>query len=186
MTRAAWDLVDSIWRQDRIDRHYGESVSQGEHMLQAAARARAADAPDALVVAALLHDVGHVVGPPGLTGDERDRDHAEIGVDVLRAVVPAAVTEPIRLHVAAKRYLVAVDADYARRLSPASVHTLALQGGPMSVAEQAAFEADPSHVDALRLRAWDEAAKVVGAAVAPLTAYRPLIESLAPPLPDLE
>ena len=126
--------------------YHGEAVSQEEHALQAAELAEREGAPDALVVAALLHDVGHLL-------DGQDEDLAVRGVDGRHEEEGCAwlsrhfgpeVTEPIRLHVAAKRYLCAVDPSYLAGLSPASRLSLKLQGGPMNPDEVAAFEANAS------------------------------------------
>ena len=144
-----------------------ESVSALEHALQCARLAGDARAAPALVAAAFLHDIGHFLSAdsadPAAADDVDDR-HEQQGALVLRAHFPAAVTEPVRLHVAAKRYLTAVEPSYPAGLSPASVHSLARQGGPMSAAEIAGFEALPHADDAVRLRLWDDQAKVPGRA----------------------
>jgi gamma-butyrobetaine dioxygenase len=88
------------------------------------------------------------------------------------------VTEPVRLHVAAKRYLCATKGGYFERLSPGSVRSLELQGGPMREAECEAFRAGPYYRDAVRLRAWDEAAKVPGVLTPGLAHYRPRLAAL--------
>ena len=132
--------------------HLGEPVPIGEHMLQAGALAEAAGAEDPLVAAALLHDVGH------LFGADEDR-HGESGARWLSQWFGDAVTEPVRLHVPAKRYLCAADTDYFELLSAESARTLSLQGGPMSAAEAAAFEALPHARDAVAVRRWDDLAK---------------------------
>jgi gamma-butyrobetaine dioxygenase len=154
--------------------YHGEAVSQEEHALQAADLAVRQGASDALVVAALLHDVGHLL-------DGQDEDLADRGVDGRHEEAGCAwlsrhfgpeVTEPIRLHVAAKRYLCAVDPRYRSGLSPASLVSLELQGGPMSPAEVAEFEGSPFFGDAVLLRHWDDAAKVPGLAVPGPSHYR--------------
>lgn len=157
----------------------GEAVSQAQHALQAADLARRAGAAPTLIAAALLHDVGHLLGD----GDEGraeqgvDAAHERLGADWLAARFRPETVEPVRLHVAAKRYLCATKAEYFARLSPGSVLSLGLQGGPMSAEEARAFEAGPYWRDALRLRAWDEAAKVPGAATAPLESHRAVLEA---------
>jgi predicted HD phosphohydrolase len=114
--------------------YFGEPVTQAEHMLQAAARARLASAPPPLIAAALLHDIGHFLGP--VSGADlmagTDNRHSDVGADWLAEWFPPAVTEPVRLHVAAKRYLCAVEPRYLAGLSEASRFTLTVQGGPMS------------------------------------------------------
>lgn len=158
--------------------YFGERVSVTEHGLQAAHFAQAEAAPDAMVVAALLHDVGHLLetAPDDIEDWTLDARHEEIGARWLARHFPAAVSEPVRLHVPAKRYLCATDAAYFARLSAASVHTLKLQGGPMSGAEIAQFEAQPFWREAVRLRHWDDQGKVAGLQTLPLAAHAELIE----------
>lgn len=156
---------------------YGEQVTQLEHALQCAALAAEDGAPPGLVAAALLHDVGHLVeAPDDAFGQHR---HDRGGAAWLAGRFGPEVTEPVRLHVAAKRWLCAVEPGYFDRLSPASVHSLGKQGGPMSEAEAAAFEAEPFHAQAVRLRRWDEEGKREGVTVLPLEHYRELLEGLA-------
>jgi phosphonate degradation associated HDIG domain protein len=149
--------------EGRGDGRYGlAAINQRQHALQAAWLAEREAAGASLVTAALLHDIGHMVhdlghDPASAGIDDR---HEQLGHDWLVRWFGNDVTEPVRLHVAAKRYLCAVDAGYFGKLSRDSVVSLALQGGPMSPAEVAAFEALPEHAAAVRLRRWDEAAKV--------------------------
>ena len=151
----------------------GEAVTQLEHALQCAALARLNGAGPALVTAALLHDYGHMVA-----GDE---GAAERGVDLMHEDVAAGhlsrwfgpdVTEPIRLHVAAKRYLCAVDEPYLATLSPASVASLKVQGGPFDDREVEEFRRGAFWQDAVNLRLWDDMAKVVGLVTPVLEAFR--------------
>jgi len=156
---------------------YGEGVTIAEHSLQTAALARAEGANEALCLAALLHDVGHFL-------EERDdrfgyHKHDRAGGAWLEARFPAAVSEPVRLHVAAKRYLCATEPAYVAILSEASVHSLGKQGGAMSAAEAKAFAEGAFARDAVRLRRWDDRGKVTGAVVPPLESYRSVIERLA-------
>jgi gamma-butyrobetaine dioxygenase len=127
-------------------------VTIGTHMLQAGALAEAAGADRALVAAALLHDIGHL-------REEADTRHEQAGATWLSQWFGEAVTEPVRLHVAAKRYLCAVEPGYFGLLSAESVRTLARQGGPMSATEASAFEALPYAMDAVAVRRWDDEAK---------------------------
>ncbi len=161
--------------------YHGEDVSQEEHALQAAALAEREGSPDALVVAALLHDVGHLL-------DGQDEDlavrgvdgrHEEAGGSWLSRHFGPEVTEPIRLHVAAKRYLCAVDPSYLGGLSPASRLSLKVQGGPMSTVEIAEFEGNAYYRDAVRLRHWDDTAKVPGLPVPGPSHYRERLEAAA-------
>lgn len=158
---------------------YGEAVTQEEHGLQCAACARADGAPAALVVAALLHDVGHLLE---LNDDAFGlHRHDSVGAGYLTRYFGPEVTEPVRLHVAAKRYLCATEPGYLGRLSAASTYTLGKQGGPMRPEELPAFEAEPYAAQALRLRRWDESGKREGLEIAPLSAYRAEIEALLRP-----
>ncbi len=142
---------------------YGlHDINQRQHALQAAMMAEADGRPNALVAAALLHDIGHMVHDLGQdpAEDGIDDEHERLGDEFLRGWFGPEVTEPVRLHVAAKRFLCATEADYFSKLSPDSVLSLSLQGGPMSAAEVAAFRAFPHHAAAVQLRRYDEAAKV--------------------------
>lgn len=151
---------------DKGTMRYGEAVNQIEHALQGAALSQAEGAPAALVLATLLHDVGHMLhrdaGAAYIEGiDDR---HEEIGARWLARWFGPEVSEPVRLHVAAKRYLCSAERGYLEGLSPVSLRTLALQGGPMDAAEAARFIVLPHASEAVRLRRYDEAAKVTGAA----------------------
>lgn len=153
----------------------GEAVTQLEHALQCAHFARAAGAPDHLVVAALLHDVGHLVDGAERMGALGVRAHEEVGARFLAACgLAEPVVELVRGHVEAKRYL-ARGATYRGRLSEASRRTLELQGGPMRDEEAAAFERDGRFEEKVMLRKLDEVAKQVGLEVAPLASYRELV-----------
>jgi gamma-butyrobetaine dioxygenase len=153
--------------------HLGEPVPIGEHMLQAGALAEAAGAEGALVAAALLHDIGHLLG-------EEDEDrHGQAGANWLSQWFGDAVTEPVRLHVPAKRYLCAADAGYFGLLSAESVRTLSLQGGPMTTGEVAAFEALPFSRDAVAVRRWDDQAKDTMVTPPGFAHFAPLLEAFA-------
>jgi gamma-butyrobetaine dioxygenase len=152
--------------------YLGEPVTIGAHMLQAGALAEAAGAEPPLAAAALLHDIGHLRSEP-------DRRHGEAGARWLSQWFGASVTEPVRLHVAAKRYLCAAEPGYLGLLSAESVRTLALQGGPMSPDEAAAFEALPHARDAVALRRWDDEAKDPAVTPPGFGHFAPLLEALA-------
>ena len=161
-------------------RRYGLShIDQRAHALQAALLAEQSGCAPALIVAALLHDIGHMVHDLGEdpAKDGIDDRHEQLGHDYLVAYFGPEVTEPIRLHVAAKRCLCATEADYFAKLSPDSVRSLNLQGGPMSAAEASAFAAQPYAADAVRLRRFDEAAKLKGLPTPAVEHYLPLLES---------
>jgi len=157
--------------------YIGESVSQLDHALQAAQLAEAAGAPEHEVLAALLHDVGHLCDPEApRMGGVGVVQHEEVGAAYLaRLGFAPSVTELVRGHVAAKRYLVVARPGYGERLSAASRHTLAHQGGAMDEAERSAFEADPLRDAKLRLRAWDEEAKVPGRETPGVEHYRGIL-----------
>jgi predicted HD phosphohydrolase len=154
--------------------HYDEEIGQLDHALQTAELAAAAGAAEHLVGAALLHDAGHLLalrgGPVG--------PHERTAPAFLAELFPASVTTPIALHVAAKRYLCAVEPAYHAGLSAGSQRSLRRQGGPMAADELATFQATPGWADAVALRRWDDAGKVDGAAVPGLTDYEPLLRSL--------
>jgi phosphonate degradation associated HDIG domain protein len=159
--------------------YLGEAITQYEHMVQTAACAEADGASGELVAAALLHDIGHFENDlPYRFAEGIDNRHEEAAAAFLSPFFPPAVTEPIRLHVAAKRYLIAVDAAYFDRLSDASVETFRVQGGPMNQAEIAEFESNPYHREAVKVRRYDDDGKVAGLAIKPVEHYGPLLESL--------
>ncbi|HEY4609148.1 MAG TPA: phosphonate degradation HD-domain oxygenase [Ilumatobacteraceae bacterium] len=158
--------------------YLGERVSIAEHMLQTADAAAQDGASDDLVAAALLHDVGHLLHTMAADSADHGVDtvHEEVGARWLSRAFGDSVTAPIRLHVAAKRYLCAIPGGYSTVLSPASVHSLLLQGGPMTPEEVVAFESLPHSADAVRVRRWDDRGKVAGRDVPSFDHYRPLLE----------
>jgi gamma-butyrobetaine dioxygenase len=160
--------------------YVGEPVSQLEHALQTAALAVEHDASQALIVAALLHDIGHLLDdrPENAANRGIDTRHQEVGCWWLSQYFPASVTLPIRQHVAAKRYLCTVNAEYRARLSPASQQSLVLQGGLMTSSDVEAFEGSPYWRDAVMLRQWDDQAKVPRLVVPALMSYRPMIKRM--------
>jgi len=160
--------------------YFGEPVTVLEHSLQAAWFVERGESSSALVAAALLHDLGHLLHTEGEGAATRglDTQHEELAVAALGDHLPASVLDPIRLHVAAKRYLCFAEPDYLAALSPASTQSLALQGGPMNAAEAEAFLALPHAREALTVRYADDAAKVRGLEVPELGTYRALVASL--------
>jgi len=162
------------------DREYeGEGISQLEHALQSAQLAEQAGAAPALVCAALLHDVGHLLNDKGETPTLRGVDdlHQYAALPFLRPYFPEAVLGPIRLHVDAKRYLCATRPDYYERLSEDSKRSLKLQGGVFAPAEAERFIGQPHAADAVQVRLWDDAAKVRGAATPGLAHFEPLLHA---------
>jgi phosphonate degradation associated HDIG domain protein len=165
---------------ERGDSDYGsEAVSQREHALQAAHLARQSGADPALVAAALLHDVGHLLHnlPDDAPEHGIDDKHEELAYRWLARHFGPDVAGPVRLHVAAKRYLCAVDSEYHEHLSEPSKISLALQGGPMSAEEAEGFRASPHFEAAVRLRRWDDEAKDPDLVVPGLDAYVPDLEA---------
>jgi len=161
------DIVQTIADlfEKRGDSLYGgEAVTQQEHALQAALLAEQAGADDQLVAAALLHDIGHLLHdlPEDAPDEGIDDRHEELGHRWLAKHFGPVVTEPVRLHVAAKRYLCSIESDYWAALSPTSVQSLELQGGPFSAEQRLEFESSLHFPDAIKLRRWDDEAKVVG------------------------
>jgi phosphonate degradation associated HDIG domain protein len=160
------------------EREYeGEGISQLEHALQSAQLAEQAGAAPALVCAALLHDVGHLLNDKGETPTLRGVDdlHQYAALPFLRPYFPEAVLGPIRLHVDAKRYLCATRPDYYERLSEDSKRSLKLQGGVFAPAEAERFIGQPHAADAVQVRLWDDAAKVRGAVTPGLAHFEPLL-----------
>lgn len=167
--------IEALFADRGSAEYHGEAVTQLEHALQAAALAAADRRPSAVVVAALLHDIGHLLHGHGehAAAVGVDDRHEELGVRLLAKAFGPDVTEPVRLHVAAKRYLCAARPGYLTQLSPASVTSLGLQGGPMSDAERTAFEASPHFAAAVAVREYDDRAKIPGLPTPPLGRFWP-------------
>lgn len=162
---------------ERGGRHYGENVSELEHALQTAEFARQFGESDAVVLACLLHDFGHMLHDMGedVALQGVDAKHEELGAELLRDLFPEEILDPIRQHVAAKRYLCWKDPAYAAGLSESSVRSLALQGGPMTDAEAVVFETRPHFAACVSLRRYDDMGKVPKMPTADLRSYEPLI-----------
>ncbi|MGD0239281.1 MAG: hypothetical protein ABSB59_03015 [Streptosporangiaceae bacterium] len=165
------DAIAELFAGPGARDYLGEAVTIGEHMRQAGARAEASGAAAPLVAAALLHDVGHL-------RSESDARHGSGGARWLSQWFGAAVTEPVRLHVEAKRYLCATEAGYFELLSPESVRTLGLQGGPMTPEQAAAFAALPYARDAVAVRRWDDEAKDSAVTPPGFAHFAPLLVAL--------
>ncbi|MFQ5995133.1 MAG: HD domain-containing protein [Acidiferrobacterales bacterium] len=190
--RSAEDFIDSlfdVFARCSSHRYVVGDVTMVAHMLQTAVLAEQAGAPNYLIAAALLHDIGHF-GTDFATDDigsrhaemrkqQIDRRHEQAGAQLLTTFFGPRVTEPIRLHVAAKRYLCAVEPAYLDKLAPTSKHTLKLQGGVMAAAEIGEFETSPHASDAVRLRRWDDSAIVPGLRTTPCEHYWGLLEGLS-------
>jgi phosphonate degradation associated HDIG domain protein len=171
-------FIADIFNRRGAESYLGECVTMSEHMLQGALLAEEERAPEELVAAALLHDIGHYTNEFGDDYIDRgiDNHHDEAGARVLEPFFPAVVIECVRLHVAAKRFLCATDPSYFGKLSEASVKTLALQGGPMSPEEVAEFRASPHFREAVQVRLWDEGGKTPGKPTPTVEHYGPLLQ----------
>ena len=175
------DRLSGLFSDQGGELYGGEAVTQLEHALQAAQLAEQQDSPPHEIVSALLHDVGHLIHDLGDDCAERGIDdiHERAGADWLEseAGFHSSVTQPVRLHVPAKRFLCAVDAEYHATLSDASQLSLSLQGGPFTSDEVAAFRKTPYSESAVRLRAWDDKAKTPGL---PTPSLQHFLELIAP------
>ena len=167
------DEIESLFSRRGGEQYSGEPVTQLEHALQSAALGEAEGADDELVTAALLHDIGHLIQDLGDTPTLRGIDdvHQYAAVPFLRGLFGDRVLGGVRLHVDAKRYLCATRAGYFEALSEDSKRSLVLQGGVFDAAQAAAFIAQPGAADAVRVRQWDDRAKVAAAATPPLTHF---------------
>lgn len=176
------NVIDRIF--DYFDRcgseYYGEDATQLQHALQVADLAREHGCTEPMVAAALLHDVGRFMEDVDNDAelDGIDTRHEICGAALLNIYFGTAISEPVRLHVAAKRYLCAVEPEYLASLSRASILSLGVQGGPMSADEVRLFEAEPYYDDAVTLRRFDDLGKRPESEVPDLSSYRPLLESL--------
>lgn len=174
------DFIEDIFERCGSEEYLGEPVTMAEHMLQGAELAEQTGASDEIIAAALLHDIGHFTHEFPMDAADRGIDsvHEDAGARVLARFFPKIVVDCVRYHVAAKRYLCAIDPDYFSGLSPASVHSLELQGGPMS-AEEAAQFSDVGDVEAIcQVRVWDDLGKVAGHVTPPFAHYKPVLERI--------
>jgi phosphonate degradation associated HDIG domain protein len=166
--------IEALFSGHGANLYGGEAITQTEHALQCALLAETAGESEAIIVAALLHDIGHLM----MHEDEsHDKRHQDVGAVALVGSLSDAVIEPIRLHVAAKRYLCCVDDNYWALLSPASKHSLELQGGPFDDERAAHFARNPHAQIAVRVRQYDDRAKVKGAVTPPLAHYMKMVEA---------
>jgi len=158
------EAIDDLFRRKGTALYGGEAVTQTEHALQAALLAEESGAGAASIAAALLHDIGHLLHDLPDDGADHGTDdvHEQRGYEWLCEHFPPEVTEPVRRHVGAKRYLCSVDPEYFSALSPASLQSLRLQGGPFTAEEVRRFEADRYFEPSVQLRKWDDEAKAPG------------------------
>ncbi|HMR32189.1 MAG TPA: HD domain-containing protein [Geminicoccaceae bacterium] len=175
------DPIEDIIARRGAEACLGEDVTQAQHTLQAATRTERGGGSDAMVAAALLHDIGHFIGEFGQDYIEKgvDNRHEDAGAAILELWFPPEVVEPVRLHVTTKRYLCATDSSCFGKLPEASVGTLALQGGPMVTEEVAAFERNRHRDIAVEVRLWDERAKDPEMATSDFGRLRLVLEQLA-------
>lgn len=171
------DFIGDIFTRRGAESYLGEQVTMSQHMLQAAQLAEQAGASETVITAALLHDIGHYTNefPDDALAQGTNNLHEEAGARVLAPFFPTAVTDCILHHVAAKRYLCATDPGYFARLSPASVHTLNLQGGPMDEGEVASFAREPNLETILQVRTWDDQGKDPTITTPDFDHYTPII-----------
>jgi len=171
-------FLGDIFMRRGGEEYLGEPVTMAEHMLQGAHFAEKANEPEVIIVSALLHDIGHFTSEFGTFSmdDTKDRLHEEAGAEVLEAYFPTLVTDCVRYHVAAKRYLCAVKPEYFNRLSEASIHSLNLQGGPMNADEVAAFKTNPNLKEIIKVRYYDEAGKRADLQTKPFSYYAPMVQ----------
>ena len=172
------DFIGDIFMRRGADSYLGEEVTMSEHMLQGAQLAEEAGAAEEIIAAALLHDIGHYTNefPDDALAQGIDNHHDEAGAAVLAKFFPPIVTECVRCHVAAKRYLCATNDEYFGKLSSASVHTLNLQGGPMNEEEVAEFSKNPHLDDIVQVRIWDDQGKVPNHPTPPFEHYAPMLK----------
>jgi [1-hydroxy-2-(trimethylamino)ethyl]phosphonate dioxygenase len=172
------DFIVDIFDRRGADSYLGEAVTMSQHMLQAALLAEESGAGDDMIAAALLHDIGHYTNefPEDALEKGIDNRHDTAGAAVLAQFFPESVTACVRHHVQAKRYLCATDPDYFNQLTPASVHSLDLQGGPMNEQEIEEFRALP-HLDAIiQIRKWDDGGKIEAKPTPPIAHYTPMLQ----------
>ena len=173
-------FIGSIFDRRGGEEYLGEPVNMGQHMLQGATMAEQNGQPDEIIVGALLHDIGHFTSEFGTFSmdDTEDRHHEDAGAAVLERFFPTVITDCVRYHVAAKRYLCATRPAYFARLSEASLHSLKLQGGPMSEEEVEVFERNPNLKEIIAVRYLDDAGKQPDMVTPDFWHFAPMVQSL--------
>ena len=174
------DFIGSIFEKRGDEEYLGEPVTMGQHMLQGATMAEKSREPDEIIIGTLLHDIGHFTSEFGTFSmeDTEDRYHEDAGAAVLEQFFPKIITDCCRHHVAAKRYLCATDPEYFQKLSTASIHSLNLQGGPMSEAELKDFEKNPNLKKILKVRLYDDAGKIPDMVTPSFWHFAPLVQKM--------
>ena len=172
------EFLGDIFERRGGEEYLGEPVTMAQHMLQGAHFAQQAGEDELIIVAALLHDIGHFTSEFGTFAmdDIQDRYHEEAGAKVLEQFFPSLVIDCVRHHVAAKRYLCATRPQYFNRLSQASVHSLNLQGGPMDKAQVAAFEKNANLKQIVKVRHYDDAGKRPDLETQPFSHFAPMVQ----------
>lgn len=173
--------VKELFELAKAEEYLGEDITLVEHMIQCAERARVDDAPDWLIVAALLHDIGHILVPDAASAQDSgiDMHHDDVGAEWISKRFPNNIVQVVRLHVDAKKYLVATDPSYYKRLSEASQLTLDIQGGVFSESEATEFIQQQFAHEAVLLRQWDDAGKVRGATELTIDDFEDLVNEVA-------
>jgi len=173
-------FIQDIFERRGDEEYLGEPVTMAQHMLQGATLAEQQGLSEQLIVATLLHDIGHFTSEFGMftIQDTQDRFHEEAGAQVLQPFFPSVVIDCVRYHVAAKRYLCATNSAYFDSLSNASVHSLSLQGGPMDAVEIADFEKNVNLNDIVSVRYLDDAGKEANMRTPTFDHYVPMIQRI--------
>jgi [1-hydroxy-2-(trimethylamino)ethyl]phosphonate dioxygenase len=171
-------FIGDIFERRGGEEYLGEPVTMAEHMMQGAHLAEQQGEEEVIIVATLLHDIGHFTSEFGAFSmdDTHDKRHEEAGAQVLEHFFPSLVVDCVRHHVAAKRYICATDPNYFAQLSAASIHSLKLQGGPMDAAEIARFERNPNIKEIVRVRHLDDAGKIAGMITPGFAHYAPMLQ----------
>ena len=174
------DFIGSIFEKRGDEEYLGEPVTMGQHMLQGATMAEQSSEPDEIIIGTLLHDIGHFTSEFGTFSmeDTEDRYHEDAGAALLEEFFPKVITDCCRHHVAAQRYLCATDPEYFQKLSTASIHSLNLQGGPMSEAELKDFEKNPNLKKILKVRLYDDAGKIPDMITPSFWHFAPLVQKM--------
>ena len=174
------DFIGSIFDRRGGEEYLGEPVNMGQHMLQGATIAKQQGQPEEIIIGALLHDIGHFTSEFGTftIEDTEDRHHEDAGAKVLERFFPKVITDCVRYHLAAKRYLCATKPEYFESLSEASIHSLHLQGGPLNHMEVVEFEKNPNLDQIIAVRYLDDAGKHAGMETPDYWYFAPMVQRM--------